>query len=212
MSTVGSKSEKPEPTSEKSTLAACNLGAEVTFRGSREGLLDLKVPSYSGRRPRADCALLFNKPLRHYVKLVPAPLSIDPWGTHLRCLRHLPLRACVPGGAAAAISLPERPPRSSQRGSCSCSPLALAAQRAAFCCCLVVMVVVDISRWRLAWLRCAAMWILGLAACNRCASVPLVGFMLFRQRIVPQQALVFGCKLVLSVVHLLLNVCELSFS
>ena len=74
------------------------------------------------------------------------------------------------------------------------------------------MVVVDGSRWRLAWRRCAAMWILGLAACNRVASVPLVGLMLFKQRVVPQQALVFGWKLILLVAHLLLNVRELSFS
>ena len=68
-----------------------------------------------------------------------------------------------------------------------------------------MVVVVDISRWRLTWLRCAAMWILGLAACNRCTSALLVGFMLSRQRVVPQQALVFGWKLLLSVVHLLLE-------
>ena len=164
-----------------------------------------------GRRPTSGTARTLFCTSSHHAELAPEPLSIDPWALHLRCLRHLPPRSCVGGGAAAAISLPERPPRSSQRGSCSCSPLALAAQRAAFCCCLVVMVVVDISRWRLTWLRCAAMWILGLAACNRCTSALLVGFMLSRQRVVPQQAFVFGWKLILSVVHLLLNVRELGF-
>ena len=106
--------------------------------------------------------------------------------------------------------------RSGRHPQPKCAPAAalrprVAAQRAALRCCLVV-VVVDGSRWRLARLRCAAMWILDLAACNRCASVPLVGSMLFKQRVVPQQAIVFGWKLILSLVHLALDVRELSFS
>ena len=185
---------------------------KVTSSGSsRRGTFEFSTDSFTKRRWTQAQAKNDEVPLSACRQTRTAPLSIDPWALHLRCLRHLPPRSCVGGGAAAAISLPERPPRSSQRGSCSCSPLALAAQRAAFCCCLVVMVVVDISRWRLTWLRCAAMWILGLAACNRCTSALLVGFMLSRQRVVPQQAFVFGWKLILSVVHLLLNVRELGF-
>ena len=106
--------------------------------------------------------------------------------------------------------------RSGRHPQPKCAPSAAlhqrdATQHAALRCCLLV-VVVDGSRWRLAWLRCAAMWILGLAACNRCACAPWLIFMLYKQRVVPRQALVFGWKLFLSVVHLQLNVRESSFS
>ena len=116
---------------------------------------------------------------RHAVKLAPEPLSIDPWALHLRCLRHLPPRACVGGGGGAAISSPERPPRSSQMCSCSCSRHTTRRSTRCFLLLLGGGGGGDISRWRLEWGRCTAMWILCLATCYRCASAPLIGFECF---------------------------------
>ena len=113
----------------------CNLGAEVTFRGSRLVHRKRTVPSCLGRRPIQDCMLRFLWTSSHAGKLASEPLSIDPWAPHLRCLRHLPPRACVGGGccccnaaAGAAATL-----------QFNCAPMAphhtaLATRRAARCC------------------------------------------------------------------------------
>ena len=88
----------------------CNLGAEVTFGGSRGIVFEISTPIALGRRPIPQHAKTSKTiPLEH-AELAPEPLSIGPWALHLRCLRHLPPRACVVAADAAAIPSSERPP------------------------------------------------------------------------------------------------------
>ena len=139
---------------------ACNLGAEVTFRGSRLVHRKRKVPSCLGRRPIPDCMLRFLWTSSHAVKLAPAPLSIDPWALHLRCLRHLPpwsVRSwwwwCCNAFAGAAVTL--------QFSSALVPPhhASLAFRRAARCCSAFVVKLA--SHWHLhatSWYRRVIPW------------------------------------------------------
>ena len=159
-SAAGSKSEKPEPTSEKRGLWHVTWGRKLLF-GVPEGCIEKeRYPRAWGGAPFQSACSKFYTTFRIAVKLDPAPLSIDPWALHLRCLRHLPpwsVRSwwwwCCNAFAGAAVTL--------QFSSALVPPhhAPLAARRAARCCSAFVVKLA--SHWHLhatSWYRRVIPW------------------------------------------------------